>query len=196
MNRNKTTALISSTFALFCVNLLAASVAAAADPKGAPAPTPAEVAAESICESDVFYTWKPTPAVEPTQIGKGAPAPTPNPPDPREMFQQKLTERGSDKDQIQLILKSRLVEAQASAQKYCERHHQNQALCISDMLESLGADFSKLDFESRRTLREKLVMDCAHNSGNCVSTRSSDITCRELTKSTAAAAPSAPPAKK
>ena len=74
-------------------------------------------------------------------------------------------------------LKPQLIEAESHAKKTCEERHQSQSGCVTQSLRTLGAEFSQLDFETRRIVRQKIVDDCAHDYGVCISTRATAVAC-------------------
>lgn len=181
------------------LSLTLCSSVSAADKKDAKADSavPA-VAAATItnCSTDVFYSWKrlpPVPPQAPTDAGgKSAPAPA-APTDeikPEEVFYQQVREQSDAKDTAEQMLLSRLPDVETRAREHCSNEHENQGSCLALRLRSLGEDFTKMDFESRKMVREQIMLDCSRGSGTCLSTRHSDPTCKEETpKPVAAEAP-------
>lgn len=143
--------------------------------KGAPAAAP-DADAETVCEADVFYSWKRLPP--PPAPGATAAAAAASPFEPEEVFFQKIIKRGTAKEALEAEVKSNAPSVEGKAREACVRLHENAGLCVADAVSLLGGAFSSLDFETRRVVRDRVVGDCAATSGQCLKTRVGDTTCR------------------
>ena len=189
------------------VALLAPSSALGADKKKEEAPAelavPVATIGEQQCEADIFYSWEPAfpgglgtplPAGSPSADGtsttlgaaNGAPAGDTAAPTPitiaapiEEHFSKALSSAATETD-----AKERL-EAEIAAQRRlagaeCSRRHENLGECMASHISVLGSEFGKLDFETRRLLREQFKTDCERLEGRCKGTKAGEAKCRAV----------------
>lgn len=169
------------------------------DAKSAPTETPAaptEPTASTItsCRQEIRYSWKkiPPPEAEPVNP-RAKPAPTPDPElfAPREVTVLTLFEEGPNADEVKAKLAAMSPEALASAREQCHQTHETLGQCSVGKLGALSEELGRLDFETRRSVREKLIEDCEKRSGICLEAKLGTLDCSE--KQEASPPPAAAP---
>lgn len=164
------------------------------------AAVPAAAIGEQQCEAEIFYLWEPalsisfgdspssatlpangTPpangapsndAAPPTTIGASAPI-------EEEHFSKAHSSAATETD-----AKERL-DAEIGAQRRlaaveCSRRHENLGECIASHISLPGSEFVKLDFETRRMLRDQFKTDCERLEGRCKGTKAGEAKCRAV----------------
>lgn len=177
-------------FALLFAILLIQS-ANAADKKDAAAATPTEIPKEplTICNVEISYKWKripPPPPADPVggaKKGKGAAAPIATP-DPEiygtiESPALSLSESGTIESEVKARVEAQFSGALSQAMNQCVELHQNQGTCLSKKLGAVSTQLDRLDFETKKAIREQSIEDCKKEHGVCLSTAKSEITCRK-----------------
>jgi len=174
-------------YSLFLI-FSSAEVSFSADKKDAAAAAPAApvIAPQSICSTELTYKWKrlpPPPPPEPA-AGKKPKAATPQEPldpdlcQPIEAPALSLKESGPIEVEVKARLDAQLSEARMHAMNLCIELHQSQGTCLSKKLGAMSSQLDRMDFETKRAIREESVNDCKSLYGVCLSTTNSDITCR------------------
>jgi len=158
------------------------------DKKEAVAPqTPAVTIIPTItCSSELAYKWKrlPPPPLPPDPTKKVKPSGTPEPLDPDlynliESPAFSLKESGPIEGEVKARLEAQLLEAKIQAMRLCIEIHQSQGTCLSKKLAAVSMQLERMDFEAKKAIREHSIEDCKSLHGICLSTSSSEITCRQ-----------------
>jgi hypothetical protein len=154
--------------------------ATAADPatESTAAPT---TPSTTTCSVEIFYSWKRT-------GGAAESAPT-------EVFFNRFEREGSAIESTKKSLQGHLTALQTDAQLACSERHGERSRCVARLLRTSGRDYQTLDFQSRSLLLKSIQEECEKNSGQCISTRASDITCTELQVTATIPPPAAAPPK-
>lgn len=156
------------------------------DSKGAVASAPAEVGAPVInCQLEISYKWKRRPpSPHEAQPAKGGRQPSLVPtPDP-ELYQsftvlaEILRDSGKDESDVKESLANQVVAAKSRATKQCQETHQTPGMCLAKSIGAMGDQFDRLDFESKRAIRNQLVADCDTDAGVCLNVAAGEITCK------------------
>lgn len=150
------------------------------------------------CTQSISYSWKRLPPKEesPDLAGKKPPkAPTPDPEiyGVNEIAAFTRSETGASEAEVKDKLASSTATALAHARELCRKEHENTGDCVAGKLAAQQMD--RLDFETRRLIREQIVHDCLTQSGLCLSTKEGEITCSALQKVETEASPPAEAAK-
>ena len=172
----------------------------AADKKDAgAAATPTPTAPLITCSTEIRYKWKrlPAPLKDGMDAQKGKathPAPDPELQQPVESFSSLLKEDGSSEEALKAEIEALLPSAEARAMNECIELHQNLGSCAAKKIGSISSQLERMDFETKRALREQLLEDCRGVYGVCLSTLKSEISCKQEA-TPAPAATEAPAAK-
>jgi len=163
--------------------------AVAVDKKEAAAvavPTEAPKTPMTICSAEVSYKWKriPPPPVESPAGKKGKaaqPAPTPDPEiyAPIQAPALTMSESGPIESEVKARIEAQFSNALGQAMHICVSLHQNQGSCLSKKLGAVSIQLDRLDFETKKAIREQSIEDCKNEAGVCLSTSKSEITCRQ-----------------
>jgi len=182
---------------LFAVSLVQSAYAVDKKEAAAPAATataaPAEVpkTAATICNAEVTYKWKriapPVLITDPLAAGKKGkgvyPAANPQLPDPDiygpiESTAVSLGESGPIESEVRARIEAQIPSALTKAMTICSELHQNQGTCLSKKLGAVSTQLDRLDFETKKAIREQSMEDCKKDHGICISASKSEITCR------------------
>jgi hypothetical protein len=177
----------SSLLVLFFLAL--AQPAFAVDKKEAAPAAPTEVPKTplTICTAEVSYKWKRVPPPPAVDLGvapkKAKSAPVTATPDPEiygtmESSALSLTESGEIESEVKARIASQLPAGLSKAMDICVDLHQNQGTCLTKKLGSVSSQLDRLDFETKKEIREQSIEDCKREHGVCISTSKSEITCR------------------
>ncbi|MCB0359773.1 MAG: hypothetical protein KDD44_09055 [Bdellovibrionales bacterium] len=178
---------VASAVLLFCS--LGGGVADAAGKKEEkaeePAPKQPAMSTEYVCEADVYYSWRRYIPKKKDDTAKQAPggasdsngSSSPELGRPNEVFFARPGERGVVEEQVRRRLDARLPSVRAEAGRWCSERHENQSRCIMERFREVEREYRKLDYASRAVLVESVKEDCSRNTGLCVETRASDISC-------------------
>jgi hypothetical protein len=63
--------------------------------------------------------------------------------------------------------------------KICVDLHQNLGTCLSKKLGAVSVQLDRMDFDTKRAIREQSLEDCKKEQGICLSTSKTEITCRQ-----------------
>lgn len=150
---------------------------------------------EARCRQEIVYSWKRIPP--PRQDSARTPEPTSDPSllQPMEVVVLVLVEEGAPEDELKGRLAERLPEALANARIQCQKTHENIGQCSAGKLGALLEDLTRVDFETRRNIKERVIADCEKNSGVCIGAKAKEIQCTVVKKSVTPIAEQTPAAK-
>lgn len=158
------------------------------------AAVPTEIPKEplTICIAEISYKWKrmapPLPSTDPLGAGKKGkgvyPSPNTQAPDPEiygpiESPALSLSENGTIESEVRARIEAQFSSALAQAMNQCVELHQNQGSCLSKKLGAVSTQLDRLDFETKKAIREQSMDDCKKEHGVCLSVAKSEITCRK-----------------
>ncbi len=164
------------------------SSAYAADKKDAAAATPTEAPKlpNITCTSEFSYKWKRIPPPPPPELaggkkGKPAALPTPDPDlyQPIESPAISIKESGTIEDEVKARVQAAVNDTTIQAMKICVDLHQNLGTCLSKKLGAVSVQLDRMDFDTKRAIREQSLEDCKKEQGICLSTSKTEITCRQ-----------------
>ena len=135
-----------------------------ADKTAALEPSPTQPEAAVTLQSDVYYTWQPL-----QRDGDGSVA------ENISVFFTTLTATAKTEEEAKESLKQQLPAAQTEAIIKCKEDHQSKASCFKQRFNTLGGEFSKLDFSMRRQITANIEADCASIQGKCVGIAASEV---------------------
>ena len=137
-----------------------------------------------LCEADVFYTWKHSDKSsdsmaegDSVEMMKSAPEPSKI----EKVFFTRFGEKGSSEEQARNRLLSLLPRVEREARTYCERKHQDQALCMARQLRA--SDYQRVDFTVRQALLPAITESCQQIGGTCLETKVGTLACYALSPS-------------
>jgi len=177
---------------IFAGIFLSSNLALAADKKEAAKPS--EVVAEApkeekslfTCKQEIFYSWKRIPKAlkeesDAPKKGKPTVAPTPDPAiySPIKVNSAVIAETGASEAEVQAKLSAQLLLSLDQAADLCRRSHEVQGDCGAGKFGSLSSQLTRVDFETRRALAERILSDCEKSSGICLGTEAGEVVCHE-----------------
>lgn len=132
---------------------------------------------ETVCETDIFYTWKRIipPKKDDNKADKAA-TPTPEP-EPIEVFFTRTGERGLYEAVVKQRLALKVPSLKAAAILHCEDLHQASSRCVAQQLNRASSTYTRLDFAARRAFLDAVTQECSLRSGVCLSARAGAIHC-------------------
>jgi len=136
--------------------------------------------ADSTCQVDVYYEWRPDPpVVEDDKKGKAAKR---EPLSSRKVFWTLLSQAGKTTDEVKATLERFILLEESKAQKECNLLHSSLASCMSSKLKAHGGMLRSLDFSSRRLIEEAITEECRTQKGECIGANHSSVVCVEIKK--------------
>ena len=94
---------------------------------------------------------------------------------------------GMDEASAKEALGSIVVREQKRASEMCHELHENLAGCIAAKFGTHKAEFSEMDFATRKSLQEAIGADCKEQQGKCTETLVTEAKCFERKKAEEAA---------
>jgi len=128
---------------------------------------------EFVCSADVFFSWQRKQKPEDLQNKAKTPE------EPIEVFYSTVSARAADEESSKKDLEKKLAATQPVALKACAHQHQSSSICTSERLETLGGDYSLMDFTARKAVLDAITEDCALVMGKCLSVRNGETTCQK-----------------
>jgi len=180
---------IALSFSLLAAPLITLPTAVFAEEKkeppkeGAPAEAEAvvlEPGSDYVCQSDISYTWRPSPPPlpkpDPSVRPQTVPTPAP-PPEPVKEFFTAAGEQGMNEKEVRERLIGKLPEIRRQASDACRSAHQDFSVCVSSRLRATYDQYVKLDFAARRAMIDAIDVDCQQRMGTCLSDEASEVRC-------------------
>ncbi len=128
----------------------------------------------TICEADIFYSWKLKPPVKKEKEKTSEPAVTIT---PTKVLFQTIGEEGANETDIKNKLNAKITLAQKQALEDCQSLHQDQGLCLTKKIKSQQDLLGKLDFATKNTIIAAATSDCQNEQGICEKVEVSEIRC-------------------
>jgi hypothetical protein len=133
---------------------------------------------EYVCESDVFYSWKAQPAPSPS-ASKAMASTNEEQNKPKEVFYTKAGATGHTEEDAKKNLASVLEQVKADALTECKIQHSDSGRCFASGLKTMGKDYQFADYAARHMLLEGIRQTCQDIAGNCLETKSGEVSCYE-----------------
>jgi hypothetical protein len=135
-------------------------------------PVLAQDGGQANCRQEIIYIWK--------RLATNTPKEPPSDPalyQPTEVVAMVLFEEGAKEEEVKARLADKLPEALASARALCQKAHESLGQCTAGKISSLSEELGRVDFDTRRTIKEKVLADCEKNSGICLEVKAREPKC-------------------
>lgn len=137
-----------------------------------------EPAKISVCEADIFYSWKRLPPKSPSEDSSSTSAPEASAnQEAMEVFFTRTGEQGAVEEEVKAKLETKLETIKAEAISTCRDDHEDQAHCVTAGIKRIAREYNLADYTSRGALLKSVTDTCEQSVGNCVSARAGEVKC-------------------
>lgn len=138
-----------------------------------PATEPPPLGSETVCEVDIYYSWKPNPPAKKEKEKNPEPVVIAE----TKVLFQTIGEQGLNEKDIKNKLATKITLTQKQALEECGGLHQDQGQCLTKKIKPQQELLGKMDFATKNALLAATIADCQSEQGSCGKIETSETRC-------------------